>query len=122
MWLATNSIKLGALTAMTNNFRARKRCLDVFEMITGLRMNHAYVHPNGVAQDLPEDYDATIRDWIKAQREELRGVDKLLAGQPIWVNRLKNVGWIGVESCIALSITSPLLRAAELPWDLRKTK
>jgi NADH-quinone oxidoreductase subunit D len=122
VWLATGGMELGALTAMTNGFRARERCLDVFEMITGLRMNHAYIRPGGVSQDLPDGYDAAIRTWIKEQREELRGVDKLLRGQPIWVNRLKDVGWIGVEGCIALGITGPLLRAAGLPWDLRKTE
>jgi NADH-quinone oxidoreductase subunit D len=122
VWLATGGMELGALTAMTNGFRAREKCLDVFEMITGLRMNHAYVRPGGVAQDLPEGYDEAIREFIKGQREELRGVDKLLHGQPVWVNRLKDVGWIGVEGCIALGITGPLLRAAGLPWDLRKTE
>jgi NADH-quinone oxidoreductase subunit D len=121
VWLATGGMELGALTAMTNGFRARERCMDVFEMITGLRMNHAYVRPGGVAQDLPDGYDEKIREWIKEQREELRGVDRLLTGQPIWVNRLKDVGWIGVEGCIALGITGPLLRAAGLPWDVRKT-
>ncbi|MCU1659564.1 MAG: dehydrogenase subunit [Pseudonocardiales bacterium] len=122
VWLATGGMELGALTAMTNGFRARERCLDIFEGITGLRMNHAYVRPGGVAQDLPADYDEKIRHWIKEMREELGGVDKLLRGQPIWVNRLKDVGWIGVEGCIALGITGPLLRAAGLPWDLRKTE
>ena len=122
VWLATGGMELGALTAMTNGFRARERCLDIFEMITGLRMNHAYVRPGGVAQDLPDGYDEAIRGWIKEMRTELGGVDKLLRGQTIWVNRLKDVGWIGVEGCIALGITGPLLRAAGLPWDLRKTE
>jgi NADH-quinone oxidoreductase subunit D len=122
VWLATGGMELGALTAMTNGFRARERCLDIFEMITGLRMNHAYIRPGGVSQDLPDGHDEASREWIKAQREELRGVDKLLTGQPIGVNRLKNVGWIGVEGCIALGITGPLLRAAGLPWDMRKTE
>lgn len=122
VWLATGGMELGALTAMTNGFRARERCLDVFELITGLRMNHAYVRPGGVAQDLPEGYDDAIRDWIEEMRTELTGVERLLTGQPIWVQRLKDVGWIGVEGCIALGITGPLLRAAGLPWDLRKTE
>jgi NADH-quinone oxidoreductase subunit D len=122
VWLATGGMELGALTAMTNGFRARERCLDVFEHITGLRMNNGYIRPGGVAIDLPEDTDEVVRGWIKEMREELRGVDKLLRGQPIWVNRLKDVGWIGVEGCIALGITGPLLRAAGLPWDLRKTE
>jgi NADH-quinone oxidoreductase subunit D len=122
VWLATGGMELGALTAMTNGFRARERCLDIFEMITGLRMNHAYVRPGGVAQDLPDGYDGAIREWIKEMRVELAGVDKLLRGQTVWVNRLKDVGWIGVEGCIALGVTGPLLRAAGLPWDLRKTE
>jgi NADH-quinone oxidoreductase subunit D len=121
VWLATGGMELGALTAMTNGFRARERCLDIFELITGLRMNHAYVRPGGVAQDLPAGYDEAVRQWIKEMREELVGIDKLLTGQTIWVNRLKDVGWIGVEGCIALGVTGPMLRAAGLPWDLRKT-
>ncbi|MDQ6851206.1 MAG: NADH-quinone oxidoreductase subunit D [Actinomycetota bacterium] len=122
VWLATGGLELGALTAMTNGFRAREKCLDVFEMITGLRMNHGYVRPGGVAQDLPDGCEAKIHEWITLMREELGGVDKLLRGQPIWVNRLKDVGWIGVEGCLALGVTGPLLRAAGLPWDLRKTE
>ena len=122
VWLATGGMELGALTAMTNGFRAREKCLDVFELITGLRMNNAYIRPGGVAQDLPENGIEKVREWIGLMREELDGVEKLLRGQAIWVNRLKDVGWIGVEGCIALGITGPLLRAAGLPWDLRKTE
>ena len=122
VWLATGGLELGALTAMTNGFRARERCLDVLELITGLRMNHGFIRPGGVAQDLPDGTVDKVREWIKETREELRGVEKLLHGQPIWVNRLKDVGWIGVDGCLALGITGPILRAAGLPWDLRKTE
>ena len=122
VWLATGGMELGALTAMTNGFRARERCLDVLELITGLRMNHGFIRPGGVAQDLPDGTVDKVREWIKETREELRGVEKLLHGQPIWVNRLKDVGWIGVDGCLALGITGPILRAAGLPWDLRKTE
>jgi NADH-quinone oxidoreductase subunit D len=122
VWLATGGLELGALTAMTNGFRARERCLDVLELITGLRMNHAFVRPGGVAQDLPVGAVPKIREWIVETRKELNGVERLLRGQPIWVNRLKDVGWIGVEGCLSLGITGPILRAAGLPWDLRKTE
>ncbi len=122
VWLATGGMELGALTAMTNGFRARERCLDILELITGLRMNHAYIRPGGLAQDLPEDALPKIRDWIKEMDKEILGVDRLLRGQPIWINRLKGVGWIGVEGCLSLGVTGPLLRAAGLPWDLRKTE
>jgi NADH-quinone oxidoreductase subunit D len=120
--LATGGMEMGALTAMTNGLRARERCLDVLELVTGLRMNHAYVRPGGVAQDLPDGAVEKLREWVKETRIEIRGLRTLLQGQPIWVNRLKNVGWLGVEGCIALGITGPMLRAAGLPWDLRKTQ
>jgi NADH-quinone oxidoreductase subunit D len=122
VWLATGGMELGALTAMTNGFRARERCLDILELITGLRMNHAYVRVGGVAQDLPENAIGKVRQWMRETDTEIAGVDKLLRGQPIWINRLKGVGWIGVEGCLALGLTGPMLRAAGLPWDLRKTE
>lgn len=122
VWLATGGMELGALTAMTNGFRAREKCLDLFELITGLRMNHAYVRPGGLAQDLPPGAVDEIRAWIGSMEEEVDGVERLLTGQPIWQRRLKNVGYIDVSGCLALGVTGPLLRAAGLPWDLRKTE
>ena len=100
----------------------REKTLDIFELITGLRMNHAYVRPGGVAQDLPDGAIERVREWCKDFRKELDGVDKLLRGQTIWVSRLKDTGWIGVEGCLALGVTGPILRAAGLAWDLRKTE
>ena len=120
--LATGGMEMGALTAMTNGLRARERCLDMLEMISGLRMNHAFVRPGGVAQDLPENAVERLRQWIVDISEEIGGLRRLLADQPIWVNRLKGVGWLGVEGCMSLGITGPMLRAAGLPWDLRKTE
>ena len=120
--LATGGMEMGALTAMTNGLRARERCLDMLEMITGLRMNHAYVRPGGVAQDLPENGIERMRQWMVDISEEISGLRRLLSDQPIWVNRLKGVGWLGVEGCLSLGVTGPMLRAAGLPWDLRKTE
>jgi NADH-quinone oxidoreductase subunit D len=120
--LATGGMEMGALTAMTNGLRARERCLDVLEMVTGLRMNHGYVRPGGVAQELPEGAIDKIRQWIVDISAEIDGLRRLLSEQPIWVNRLKGVGWLGVEGCMSLGVTGPMLRAAGLPWDIRKTE
>ena len=122
VWLATGGLELGALTGMTNGFRAREKCLDILELVTGLRMNHAFVRPGGIAQDLPDGAIEKIRAWADDQDTELAGLAKLLAGQPIWQRRLKGVGYLNVEGCLALGVTGPLLRAAGLAWDLRKTE
>jgi NADH-quinone oxidoreductase subunit D len=122
VWFATGGMEIGALTAMTNGFRAREKCLDVLELITGLRMNHAYVRPGGVAQDLPPGAVEQIRAWIPQMRQELRDIQSLLSGQPIWKARLKGVGYLDVPGALALGVTGPLLRSAGLPWDLRKVE
>jgi NADH-quinone oxidoreductase subunit D len=119
--LGATGMELGALTVMTNALRAREKCLDVFELITGLRMNHAYVRPGGVAQDLPDGALDALRRWCVELRSEVAQLERLVGGQPLWINRLKGVGWVGVDGCLALGVTGPLLRAAGLAWDLRKT-
>jgi NADH-quinone oxidoreductase subunit D len=119
--LATGGMELGSLTAMTSGFREREEGLHLLEHLTGLRMNHAFIRPGGLAQDLPEDYHRHITDFIKVMRKRLPDYDKLLTGQPIWRNRLKDVGYLPVDACLALGITGPILRSAGLAWDLRKT-
>ncbi len=114
VWLATGGLELGSITAMTNGMRAREKCLDILELVTGLRLNHAFVRPGGVAQDLPEGFEERVRAWADGQEREIEGVRKLLVGQPIWQRRLKGVGYLNVEGCLALGITGPLLRAAGL--------
>jgi NADH-quinone oxidoreductase subunit D len=120
VWLATGGMEIGALTMMTMGFREREKVLDIFEMVTGLRMNHAYVRPGGLAQDLPPGAVEKIREFLIDMPRRVQEYKDLLAGQPIWQVRLKDVGYLDVPGCIALGVTGPLLRAAGLPWDLRK--
>jgi NADH-quinone oxidoreductase subunit D len=120
--LATGGMELGALTAMTAGFREREEVLHLLEFLTGLRMNHAFIRPGGVAQDLPTGYEQTIRDFIKVMDSRLPDYDKLLTGQPIWKNRLIGIGYLPVDACLALGVTGPILRSAGLPWDMRKVE
>jgi NADH-quinone oxidoreductase subunit D len=122
VWLATGGMELGALTAMTNGFRERELILDVLEMITGLRMNHAYVRPGGVAQDLPPGAVEKIRELLEILPVRLRTYDELLTGNPIWQKRLQGVAHLDLQGCLALGVTGPILRSAGLAWDLRKTE
>ena len=122
VWLATGGMELGALTAMTNGFRERELVLDVLEMITGLRMNHAFVRPGGVSQDLPPGTAEKIRELLTILDERLPGYDDLLTGNPIWQKRTQNVAYLDMQGCLALGVTGPILRSAGLAWDLRKTE
>ena len=118
--LGTGGMELGALTAMTNGFRDRELLLDIFEGITGLRMNHAYFRPGGVANDLPEGMELKIAETVKQLRKNFKDNAAMLIDNPIWLARTQGIGYLDLTGCIALGITGPILRAAGLPWDLRK--
>lgn len=121
IWLGTTGMELGAINMMLYGFREREYILDIFELASGLRMNHAYVRPGGLAQDLPDEAVERTREFLTMMPKRLAEYDKLLTGQPIWQARTKNIAVLDVTGCLALGITGPVLRAAGLPWDLRKT-
>ena len=124
--LATGGMELGALTAMTFGFRERELILDLFEIITGLRMNHAYIRPGGLAQDLPAkddkgvDLKVRIQQTIDRLRKRLPDTSNLLVDNAIWMGRTSGIGYLDLTGCMALGITGPILRSTGLPWDLRK--
>jgi NADH-quinone oxidoreductase subunit D len=121
VWLATGSMEIGALSAMLYGFRERETVLDFFERITGLRMNMGYVRPGGLAVDLPAGVEDDIRAFLPVMAKRIDEYEKLLSANPIWRKRLQDVGHLDAQGCIALGVTGPLLRAAGLPWDTRKT-
>jgi NADH-quinone oxidoreductase subunit D len=118
--LATGGMELGALSAMIYGFREREIILDIFEMITGLRMNHAYIRPGGLAQDLPPGAVEKIREAIVQLRKNLGDTKKLLLGNSIWVARTDGIGYLDLAGCTALGMTGPVMRSTGLPLDLRK--
>ncbi|HET7476964.1 MAG TPA: NADH-quinone oxidoreductase subunit D [Dermatophilaceae bacterium] len=120
--LATGGMEMGATTVMTVGFRERERILSIFEMVTGLRMNNAYVRPGGVAQDLPPGAINTIRDTLPALRKGLGELEALLNQNPILKARTVGVGYLDLAGCMALGITGPVLRSTGLPHDLRKSQ
>ncbi|MDP4803766.1 MAG: NADH-quinone oxidoreductase subunit D [Candidatus Nanopelagicales bacterium] len=120
--LATGGMELGALTAMIFGFRERELILDIFEMVTGLRMNSAYIRPGGVAQDLPVGAEQKIRDTLPLLRKRMKDTTDLLVGNTIWMGRTVGVGYLDLAGCMALGITGPVLRSTGLPHDLRKSQ
>jgi NADH-quinone oxidoreductase subunit D len=119
--LATGGMELGALTAMIFGFRERESVLDLFELVTGLRMNSAYIRPGGVAQDLPAGAEQQIRDTIMALPRRMKDTTDLLVDNSIWLARTQGIGKLDLAGCMALGVTGPVLRATGLPQDLRKT-
>ncbi|NJC68672.1 NADH-quinone oxidoreductase subunit D [Planosporangium thailandense] len=121
VWLATTGMELGALSMMIYGFREREYILDIFELASGLRMNNAYIRPGGLAQDLPDEAIARIRDLLQFMPKRIDMYEDLLSGNKVWQERTQGVAVLDVAGCLALGVTGPVLRSAGLPWDLRKT-
>jgi len=119
--IATGGMEIGALTVMTIGFRDRELILNLFELITGLRMNHAYFRPGGVAQDVPPETVTELRDTVKLLKKRLPEYAALCNANPIFKGRLKGVGHLDLPGCLALGLSGPVLRATGYDWDLRKT-
>ncbi|MDQ2648751.1 MAG: NADH-quinone oxidoreductase subunit D, partial [Actinomycetota bacterium] len=120
LFLATNGMDIGAVSMMIYGWRDREEGLRVLEAITGLRMNHNYIRPGGVAADLPPGWRDTVLKFIDSVPPSLEEYDILLTGQPIYRERLQGVGVITSQEAICLGATGPILRSTGVPWDLRK--
>ncbi len=120
--IATGGMEIGALTVMTIGFRDREKILDVFETITGLRMNMAYIRPGGVSTDLPEGGLEKVRECVAWLEEYLPEYADLCNENPIFKGRLQHVGYLDLSGCLALGATGPIVRATGYPHDLRKSQ
>ena len=120
LFMATNGMDLGAVSMMIYGWREREEVLRFLEKVTGLRMNHNYIRPGGVAADLPADWREDAVRLIDLIEPRLDEYDTLLTGQPIWRERLQGVGIITTAEALALGASGPLLRGTGMPWDLRR--
>ncbi|WP_407341294.1 NADH-quinone oxidoreductase subunit D [Pengzhenrongella phosphoraccumulans] len=120
--LATAGNELGATTIMTNGFMGREEILKVLELITGLRMNHAYIRPGGVAQDIPPGALDNVREALAGAKHYIVLLQDLMLANPILKARAVGVGYLSLSACMALGITGPVLRSSGLPYDVRKSE
>jgi len=118
--MATNGMDIGAVSMMIYGFREREQILAFFEKTTGLRMNHNFIRPGGLAADLPSGWRQDVREILDTLPGRIGEYDDLLRNNPIWLERTKGVGVISADECRSYAITGPTLRAAGVPWDLRK--
>ena len=120
LFLATNGMDLGAVSMMLYGWREREDVLRFFQKVTGLRMNHNFIRPGGLAADLPAGWRDDVLAILEGLPSRLEEYDILMTGQPIWRERLQGVGVITAQEAIALGATGPILRSTGVAWDLRR--
>ncbi len=120
VWLGTHAMDIGALTVFLYTFREREDVLRIFEHVAGQRMMTSYFRIGGVSLEPPLDFFAMVQKFIKRMPSKIDEYQNLLTGNPIWVDRLRDVGYLSPEDAIALGVTGPPLRASGVDWDLRR--
>ncbi len=120
VWLGTHAMDIGALTVFLYCFREREDVLRIFEHVAGQRMMTSYFRIGGVSLEPPLDFFAMVQNFIKRMPSKIDEYQNLLTGNPIWIDRLKGVGYLSPENAIALGVTGPPLRASGVDWDLRR--
>lgn len=120
LWAATFGMDIGAVTMMIYGWREREYILAFFEKTTGLRMNHNYIRPGGVAADLPDGWQQDIAEIVPKVHAGVDEYEELLNENPIFLDRTMGVGVITPEECKQYGVTGPIARASGLNWDLRK--
>jgi NADH-quinone oxidoreductase subunit D len=122
VFFGTGILDMGALTLFFYTMRERERILDLFELVSGYRMNYGYFRVGGLSKDLPEGFEDATRAFVKEFPKMLRQYAALFAKNDIFVNRTKGVGVIAKETALDYGLTGPSLRASGVALDFRKAQ
>ncbi len=122
VWLGTHALDMGAMSLFLYCFRERELILDILELVSGQRMMTTYIRPGGLWRDVPVEFEATVRNFIKIFPARVDEYERLLTKNPIFLKRTKGIGILKPEVALQYGVTGPMLRAAGIAQDLRKTQ
>ena len=122
IWLATSALEIGAISMLWYGFRERDAVLDLFELVTGVRMHTRYFQAGGLAEDVPVGFAEECRRFCKLMSKAIDDYEEILTKQAIWIERTRGVGLLSAEDAIALGQSGPVLRASGVDWDLRRAQ
>ena len=104
-------------------FEERELILDIFEAASGSRMMCNYHRFGGVARDLPDGVLEKIRGLVEERLpRKVEEFERLLTENEIFLSRMRGVPVITGEAAVRYSITGPVLRAAGIPYDVRRAQ
>jgi NADH-quinone oxidoreductase subunit D len=122
IWLGTAALEIGAISMLWYCFRDRDAILDLFELVTGVRMHTRYFQAGGLAADIPVGFYDECRKFTDLMPKRIDDYEAILDRQQIWLERTKGLGRLTAEDAIALGQSGPVLRASGVDWDLRKAQ
>ena len=122
VFFGTGILDMGALTLFFYTMRERERIIDLFEMVTGVRMNYGYFRVGGLSRDIPEDFVPAARAFIRDFPKMMDQYAALFAKNNIFLDRTQGIGVISAETALDWGLTGPSLRASGIGLDFRKAQ
>ncbi|MFM8251062.1 MAG: NADH dehydrogenase (quinone) subunit D [Planctomycetota bacterium] len=113
-------LDVGAFTFFLYAFYQRERIYDIFETLCGARFTNSYTRVGGVMHDMTPLVIEKIRTFIQSFPETLDEMEKLVNRNRIFVDRMKDVGYLSREEALSRGATGPVARASGVTRDLRK--
>lgn len=122
VWLGTSGLDLAAMSMFLYCFRERELILDIFELVSGQRMMTTYIRPGGLWRDVPVEFETAVREFIKIFPRRIDEYERLLTKNPLFIDRMVDIGYLSKEMALSYGVTGPMLRASGVNWDLRKAR
>jgi len=120
IWLGTFGLDLGNFTLFMWCFREREMILDLFEAVSGQRLNYSFMRIGGLALDVPEGWLADVKAFLAWFAPRLSEYDRLSTDNVIWQKRIEGVGVLTPDDAVSYACSGPVLRGSGIKWDLRK--
>jgi NADH-quinone oxidoreductase subunit D len=120
LWWGAMGMDIGALTPFFHAFREREMINEIMEETCGARLTMNYMVPGGVMADIHPDFQRKTKEFITFFKSKLDEYDELLTGNVIFINRMKDVGFLSKEDAISFGCTGPTGRASGFSCDIRK--
>ncbi len=122
VWIGTFGLDLAAMSMFLYAFREREIILDIKELISGQRMMTTFIRPGGIWRDVPVEFEAAVRNFIKIFPKRIDEYESLLTKNPLFLDRLLGIGKMDAATALQHGVTGPMLRASGVNWDLRKAR
>jgi len=122
VWVGTFGLDLAAMSMFLYAFREREMILDIKELISGQRMMTTYIRPGGLWRDVPVEFEAAVRNFLKIFPKRVDEYEALLTKNPLFLDRLLGIGVLDPGVALQHGVTGPMLRASGVKWDLRKAR
>ena len=120
--ITTYALDVGAMTPFLWGFEEREILMEFYERVSGARLHAAYFRPGGVHQDMPPGLAEDILEFADRYPQVIDDMETLLTENRIFKQRTVDISPVTPAQAYDLGFTGPVLRAAGVPWDLRKAQ